>query len=205
MCAPSARDLALERARQRHRRLDAAFDGHGPEARRAARRPRRARGREHHGLAVGRPALHDVAARMPRQPLRLAALGRHDVDVDVAAVLGAERDPLAVGRELRIGRRALEARDAPRHAAGALDGPDVVGVGERDVRGADGRRAAAAASPQPQPEPARHGQAPARRRAKRTTRSRTRKERPRPAGNGARTSDTSGMLEAYTFVYRAMS
>ena len=48
---------------------------------------RRARGREHDRLAVGRPALHDVGAGMPGQALRLAALGGHDVDVDVAAVL----------------------------------------------------------------------------------------------------------------------
>ncbi len=41
------RNLALIAARQRQRRLDAAFDRHGPEARRAARRPRRARRRKH--------------------------------------------------------------------------------------------------------------------------------------------------------------
>ena len=115
------RDLALIAARQRHRLLDAALDRHGPEARRAARRPRRARRGEDDRLAVRRPALHVVAAGMPRQPLRLAAFGRHDVDVDVAGVLAAERDPLAVGREMRIGGLSLKARQAARDAAGALD------------------------------------------------------------------------------------
>jgi hypothetical protein len=82
---------------------------------------------------------------MPRQALRLAAVvrrgrrvGRHDVDVGVPAVLGAERDPLAVGRELRVLGFALEARETPRRTAGAVDDPDVVGVRERDVLFADG-------------------------------------------------------------------
>ena len=68
--------------------FDAAFDRHGPEARRR-RSARRSRASTENTmrLAVGRPSLHDVGAGMPRQALRLAALGGHDVDVDVAAVL----------------------------------------------------------------------------------------------------------------------
>ena len=112
--AAVGRDLALIRARKRHRRLDAAFDRHRPEPRRGARRLGRARRVEDDRLSVGRPALDDVGARMPGQSLRLTALRRHDVDVDVPAVLRAERDQLAVGRELWVLGRALEARDAPR-------------------------------------------------------------------------------------------
>ena len=102
-------------------------------------------GGKHDALAVGRPSLDDVGAGVPRQALRLAAVvgrgcrvGRHDVHVGVAAVLGAEGDPLAVGGELRVLGFALEAREAPRRAAGAVDDPDIVRVGERNVLFADG-------------------------------------------------------------------
>src|SRR5205814_868414 len=73
--------------------------------------------------------------------LGLAAFGRDHVDVGVAGVLAAEGDPLAVGGEVRVAGLTLEAGDAAGGAARALDDPDVVGVGEGDVGGADGRAA----------------------------------------------------------------
>jgi hypothetical protein len=76
---------------------------------------------------------------MPGQALRLATLRGDDVDVGVAGVLAAERDPLAVGGEMRIRRLALEAGQAARHAARTLDRPDIVGIGEGDLRCADRR------------------------------------------------------------------
>ena len=70
---------------------------------------------------------------MPGEAFRLAPLGRHDVDVGVAGVVAAEGNPLAVGREVRVGGLALEAGQAARGAAGALDHPDVVRVGKGDA------------------------------------------------------------------------
>ena len=135
------RVLALEPARQRQRDFHSAFGGNRPEARRGTRRFAGARGREQHRLAVGRPTLHQVRTRMPRQAFRLAAFGRDDIDVDVARVVATESQPLTVGREVRIGRLSLEAGDAASGSTSTVDGPDVVRVGERDLLGADRRRA----------------------------------------------------------------
>ena len=63
-------------------------------------------------LPVRGPALDRITAGMPGQTLRLAAFGRHDIDVGVAGVLGAEGEPLAVGREVRDGGLALEASES---------------------------------------------------------------------------------------------
>ena len=126
-------DAALIRAGQRHRRLDPARGGHGPEPRRRGRRRGRARRRENNGRAVGRPPLHCIRARMPREALRLAAFGRHHVDIEISGVLGAEREPLAVRREAGIPGLALEARQSARHAARPFDRPDVVRVREGDM------------------------------------------------------------------------
>ena len=98
-------------------------------------------GREEHGLAVGRPALDAVGARMPRQPLRLAAVRRHDVRRPCcrrSRALNAIHLPS--GENCGFVVCALEARQPARRPARALDDPDVVGVRERDVRRADGGR-----------------------------------------------------------------
>jgi hypothetical protein len=71
---------------------------------------------------------------MPGQTLRLAALVGRDVDVCVAGVFGAERNPLPVGREVGIRCLALEACQAASPATSAFDYPDVVGVSECDLR-----------------------------------------------------------------------
>ena len=141
MRAAVGRELALDSraaapAASRPRRSTGTVQKRGRRGRR--RGPRR---REEHARAVGRPALHQVGAGMPGEPRRLAAVGRHHVDVGVAGVLRAERQRAAVGRELRMARLALEARDPPGRAAGALHDPDVAGVGKRDVRGAHRRHA----------------------------------------------------------------
>ena len=139
--APIGRNLSLVAARQRHRLLDAAFHRHRPESRRRTRRGRLPAGREHDPRAIRRPALHRVRAGMPRQAHRLAAAHGHRVDIGVARIVGAERDHRAVGRNFRIARLALEAREAPGIAAFAIDDPDVVRIRERDVGRADRRRA----------------------------------------------------------------
>src|SRR4029079_5947912 len=91
-------------------------------------------------LAVRRPALNGVRAWVPRQSLRLAAFRRNHVHVRVAGVLSSECDPLAVWREVRVCRLALETRDTPRGASTALDDPDVVRVCKGNLRCADGWR-----------------------------------------------------------------
>ena len=58
---------------------------------------------------------------MKRQTLGLAALRGHDVNIRVAGILRAERDPLAVRREMRIRRLALKAGESPRCAAFELE------------------------------------------------------------------------------------
>src|SRR5262249_30271361 len=127
-------DLALITARQPQRLFDAcrvaaaAVERHGPEARGRARRIARARGGEQDRRAVRRPALHELGTRVPRQPRRLTAVRRDDVDIDVAGVLAAEGNPLSVWREMRIRRLTLEARQPARDASRALDAPDVVRV-----------------------------------------------------------------------------
>src|ERR1035437_7174802 len=78
---------------------------------------------------------------MPGQAFRLAAFGGRDVNIGVARILRAERQPLAVGRKMRIGGLALEAGQPPCRAARALDDPEVVGIGEGNVRGAHRRGA----------------------------------------------------------------
>src|SRR5262245_10322296 len=78
---------------------------------------------------------------MPCQPFGLTAFGGDDVDVVVAGVLTAEGDPLAIRGEVRILSLSLKAGDAASRAARAFDYPDVVCVGECDVRRADTWRA----------------------------------------------------------------
>ncbi len=134
-------DFALIRARQRHRLFHSAFRRNSPEARRAAGRPPRAgRGKENRS-AVGSPTLHRVRAGMPGQTLRLAALSGDHINIEVAGVLAAKGNPFSIGREMRIRRLALEARDAPRHATRARRHPNILRIGKCDLRGAHRWRA----------------------------------------------------------------
>ena len=139
--AAIGRDPALIGARQHHRRLGTARERHGPESRRRGRRGGRAPRGEHDRLAVGRPALHLIRRRMPCESARFAAVGRDHPDIEVARVLAAEGDPAAVGREARIARLPLTAREALRVATGARHDPDVLRVREREAIGAHARRA----------------------------------------------------------------
>src|SRR5690349_14747963 len=75
---------------------------------------------------------------MPRESLRLAAVGGDDVDVEVAGVLAAKRDPSSVGREVRVCCLSLKTRQASRAATGTWCDPDVVSVSETDLSGTDG-------------------------------------------------------------------
>jgi hypothetical protein len=136
--APPVRsNLPLEGARHRERRLHIALRRDGPELRLAV--GRRARRRKHDARAVGRPPLHHVRPRVPREATRLATVHRDDIGVGVAGILAAEGDPLPVRREARIGRDPLEGRHAASIAPIARCGPDVVGVREGDVRRTNGR------------------------------------------------------------------
>ncbi len=90
--------------------------------------------REEDPPPVGRPVQDAVRHGMVGQPPRLAAERGHHVDVDVAVVVGAERDLRAVRREagerLLTLRRAEPLRGAPllRHH------PDIARIHERDPR-----------------------------------------------------------------------
>src|ERR1051326_1499645 len=103
-------------------------------------------GRKDELLAVRAPAKRAIGARMPRQLLGRTAVGRHGVDVIVAAALAGEGHPLAVGRELRVGVHldVLRERRGPAGLVHAAD-PDVAAVDEGDsfpIR-AEGRHARA--------------------------------------------------------------
>src|SRR5262245_28392361 len=71
---------------------------------------------------------------MPGQALWLSAFGRDDIHIQIAGVLAAKRDPPAIGRKMRIGGLSLEARYTPGHAARARREPNVLRVGESDLR-----------------------------------------------------------------------
>ena len=131
-------DFSLIGARERERGFYAAFDWDGPEARGGVGRCGGAGRGEEDRLAVGGPALHGVGAGVKGEALGLAAFGGDDVDVGVAGVVAAEGDPFPVGGEMGIGGGSLKTGKAAGGASGAVDGPDVVGVGERDLGGADG-------------------------------------------------------------------
>jgi hypothetical protein len=67
-----------------------------------------------------------------RQLARRAAVDADDEDLAVAAVLAAEGDPPAVGRELGEQLQPRMRGQAPCHAAGRLHHPDVAGIDEGD-------------------------------------------------------------------------
>ena len=94
--AAVGRVAGAQPVRDRQLRGQPAGQRHGEELE-VAVREHAALGSEQHGRAVDGEALDQIGARVPGEPLRLAAGGRHDEDVDVAVVLGAERDERAVG------------------------------------------------------------------------------------------------------------
>ena len=75
------------------------------------------------------------------QALGRAAVGGHGVDLGVAVVLAGEGELRAVGREAREGVVARAAGQAARGAAVLVDGVELPGVVEDDLR-AVGRREA---------------------------------------------------------------
>jgi len=72
-----------------------------------------------------------------RQPPRNSAAGRDDVDVGVAVVVAAEGDQRAVGRELGEHLAALGRAEPPGRAPGLRHRPQIAGVDEDDLLGAD--------------------------------------------------------------------
>ncbi len=90
-------------------------------------------------FAVRREAANEVGAGMPGEP-RHRAPGQWDrVDVGVAVVLGAEGDGLAVRRKDGVRFDADVASEPADVGAVEVGDPQVVGVDEGDVLGADGR------------------------------------------------------------------
>src|SRR2546421_1077498 len=78
---------------------------------------------------------------MPCQTPRLATFGGHYVNVKVAGVLAAECNPLSVRREMRICCLPLETCDTARAAPSARNSPNIVGVSESNLGGANRRGA----------------------------------------------------------------
>ena len=96
---------------------------------------------EHDRLTIRGPALSEIAARLPRQPPRLATVSGDNIDIQVPRVLAAESNPFPVRGELRVGRLSVETRHPPRTPTRTRHSPNIVGVSERDLRRANGRRA----------------------------------------------------------------
>src|SRR5467141_3410909 len=84
------------------------------------------------GLAVWTQARRHIIASLEGDALRLAAGGRHAVDLRAAAAIGGEVDPLAVAREARLGIDRRRAGEAAQAAA--------VGVEEEELRAALARQ-----------------------------------------------------------------
>ena len=127
----------LRRMRNRQLRRHPAADRHGEELDVASRVDLARRGEEDI-RAIRREPERDIRPRMPRQPLRHAALGRHDVNVRVAFVAAGEGDPLPVRREARPRLDAGMRRQPPHAAAVEVRDPEIVRVSEGDPVAADG-------------------------------------------------------------------
>src|ERR1039458_4199028 len=93
-------------------------------------------------LVVIAPARRQWALRrIEGQLLGLAAIRGHDVDLLIAVVLAGERDPLAIGRELREQLDAGVRGESRGRAACRVDQPEVAAVGEYDAVIVDVRKA----------------------------------------------------------------
>src|SRR5579859_2295968 len=93
---------------------------------------------EEHLLPVGSPSRSDIHARMPREPLGLAAVRGHYKDIHVSVVLSSKGDPLAVWRKHR--RTLMTARgDLPRVSTFSRNTPQVAAISEDHLRFAERR------------------------------------------------------------------
>ena len=88
---------------------------------------------------LGRKSLDEVNAGMPGQALRDAALGRHDINIQVPFVLSAEGDPFPVGRKGGAVFDADIGRELPRASAVEVGHPKVIGIDKGNSRLADRR------------------------------------------------------------------
>ena len=90
-------------------------------------------------LAIGREATHEVGAGVPGQAGRRTASDGDRVGIDVAVVLGAEGDGLAIGRKARQGLDAQIAGQAADVFAVEVADPEIFGIDKGHVILADGR------------------------------------------------------------------
>ena len=135
----SARSLnRIGDVRNRHQLLHAARDRNLEELR-VAIGEYGASGREQDGGAVRRERLDLITAWMPGEPRGDASLHRDDVDVRVAFVLRAERNQLSVRRKRRVRFLSVIGRQTPHAGAVETGHPEISGVDERHVVGADCR------------------------------------------------------------------
>ena len=85
-------------------------------------------------LAVGSPACDVLLGGMVGQAARDAAGSGDDEDISVAIEITGEGDQGAVGREVRKPFDASGRSEAAGVSAVAADDPEIVGVGEDDLR-----------------------------------------------------------------------
>ncbi len=90
-------------------------------------------------LAVRRPADHLIGGGVVGQADRLAARGRHDIDVVVPFVLRREGDAPTVGGDLRELLLSFVGGQPQRHAARRRDLPEITLGGEDDHAAGDRR------------------------------------------------------------------
>jgi len=124
--------------RQRHFSRQSSGNGNGEqtvEARIAV--PARA---EQDTLAIWRPANDVVDRWMVSKPHGDAALRRHHVNVRVAFKVETEGKPFIVGRERWAGLHARTAGQKMRRTTLPGDTPQLVTIGEDDLRSGDSRR-----------------------------------------------------------------
>lgn len=92
-------------------------------------------------FAVGRPTGNVFVGRIVGEAARHAAGGGDHKDIAIAVVFAGEGDRGAVGREIGERLDADAGSEAMGVAAIPADGPEIVGVGEDNLRLADGGKA----------------------------------------------------------------
>ncbi len=90
------------------------------------------RGKEQ-SAAVGTPVDETIIARVIGDSVRSSTHRGNHIDIGVAVVVGTERDPGAVGRELRKLFLTCRGAETVGGAAVLAHQPDVTGIDKRDV------------------------------------------------------------------------
>ncbi len=146
-----AGERRVDRLRPIRRHVSPAGHRHGQRRRHPAGRgdvveagvgqiPSRAHRAEEDGAAVARPSVDLIvespplgkrsSSRIPGQLPRLAAAGRHHVDLLIAVVLSGEGDPLPVRRKLGEQLEAGMGRQPHRHTTFGAGRPQIAAVTE---------------------------------------------------------------------------